>query len=193
MINMSAEAASDSHAREAADLQDQLEEIAGEIITIISRARSSRVDRNALKGLVDAVEALDEDAASAVDNAMKGSGRKDYRTDAEMFEAIREILDQLSTADSDEAEYAERTRRDLIAANDRRSAAEAELTAARAMGVSNPCDGCHAAREAAIEGNGRQVPRGSVGDGALPRTALAPGGAGRGHRRCDGRAQQGAR
>lgn len=148
---MTAAAAPDSHAREAADLQDELEEIAGEIITIISKSRSARVDRAALTGLVDAVEALDDDAESAVGNAMKGDGRGRYRTDAEMFEAIREILDQLSTADSEEAEYTERTRRDLIAANRRRSAAEAELTAARAMGVSNPCDGCHDARQAAIE------------------------------------------
>lgn len=133
----------------AGDLADSLTDLADEITTIIARARSARVDHDALRGLAHAVNALGGDPYPALrDRWADRYGH--YATDADMFEAIREIDDELIRRQHeagklwDEADTARRgARRERIAA-------QAELLRAMAMLTKRPCNGCHDAKAAAI-------------------------------------------
>lgn len=125
------------------------EELVEMLVLILARARSSRVEPDALRGLEKAIEALDGDPKPAM-RRRYGDRFGHYATDVEMFEALREAdAEMMEVADEvnelDEEAQADRRR----ALADRRQA-ETDLARAQAMAVSNPCDGCHDARAAAI-------------------------------------------
>lgn len=133
----------------ARDLADT-DEPAEEINQIIARARSTRVDREALRGLAVAVRALGSDPQPALADRY-GDRFGHYASDAEMFEAIREADDELASLQRDIAELAERAQRFRSQARRDRHAAEAELSRATAMPTKVPCTGCHEARQDAID------------------------------------------
>jgi hypothetical protein len=135
-----------ARAHAAADLTD----LAEVITMIISRARSARVDQEPLAGLADAAREL-SDGDAWVAEAMKGNSRERYPTDAEMFEAIRDMNAALMASDTEIGEMLETARDAQRRARTALRLAELKLTTAMAMPVQAECDGCHAARDAAID------------------------------------------
>jgi hypothetical protein len=126
------------------------DEIRGAINLIICRARSARVDREALQGLAEALKALKGDPAPAMADKF-GPRFGHYPTEVEMFAAISDADDQLRSYHGEIAEYLDLMQRMQHRARSDRRAGEAELERAQMMPVDDPCNGCHAARSAAID------------------------------------------
>jgi hypothetical protein len=146
------------HAR--AEMLDETGELAAAVTAILAGASGAGVDPRAITSLRAAIRALDPagappgyQAGSPADRH-PGSG---YGSDAEFLEAVSDAEDQVSdwlrevgqlqdqvVAALDTAEEdLERAERDL-------EAARQALAAAYAMSTEDPCDGCHAAKAAAI-------------------------------------------
>jgi hypothetical protein len=131
-------------ARELADL----EELAATVVGILGGARNAGLDPDALSGLIGAAIALGADGA-AVYAAGKGAARyadeRQFLADvsdvedeiAERLMAAGKLWDQATDAAEDAADDLRGSRR--------------QLAAAYSMPTHQPCDGCHAARAAAIE------------------------------------------
>jgi len=115
------------------------------ITAVLASAQGAGVDRAAVISLAAAARALDPGAATGYDAGSKhdrqpGSG---YRSDGEFLEAAAE-------AESDVAERlreAGKLQKQVAAALE---TAQDALAAAQALPVKDECDGCHAARQAAI-------------------------------------------
>src|SRR5260370_5852770 len=136
-----------ARAEELADTGD----LAERIIEIIGWARAARVDQEALGGLVTAVRLLDGDVI-ALFRAVRGryqAGK--FHHDTELLEIVEEVEDDIS----DRVKAAARLRRQADEALQRArsdlDAARRQLSWARAMHVTSPCEGCHQAKTAAIE------------------------------------------
>jgi hypothetical protein len=125
------------------------EELVEMLVLILARARSSRVEPDALKGLETAILALDGDPKPAM-RRRYGDRFGHYVNDVAMFEAMREADAEMMEVSGEVNELDEEAQRDRRRALADRRKAETELAAAQAMKVHVPCDGCHAAREAAI-------------------------------------------
>jgi hypothetical protein len=125
------------------------EELVEMLVLILARARSSRVEPDALKGLETAILALDGDPKPAM-RRRYGDRFGHYVNDVAMFEAMREADAEMMEVSGEVNELDEEAQRDRRRALADRRTAETELAAAQAMEVHVPCDGCHAAREAAI-------------------------------------------
>lgn len=142
---------------------DELTEM---ITLIISKARSMRVDREAIEGLVTAARKL-SDGDNWVAEALKGTGRDRFPTDVEMFDAIREVDDHLSAYDRDMTDLVDRAYAARKRARNALRLAQLQLLVAMAKPVKLKCDGCHDARRAAIDEAQRKI------DDARNREALA--------------------
>src|SRR5258708_31298536 len=136
-----------ARAEELADTGD----LAMRIIEIIGWARAARVDQEALGGLVTAVRLLGGDVI-ALFRAVRGryqAGK--FNHDTELLEIVEEVEGDIS----DRVKAAARVRRQVDEALQRArsdlDAARRQLSRARAMHVTSPCDGCHRAKTAAIE------------------------------------------
>jgi hypothetical protein len=122
-----------------------VEDLAEEVTGILGGARAARLDPDALASLAGAALAL-------------GAGSLQvYRAEAARFADDRELLDAVEDAEADVAGRVAATRQlqsevsDALArAREDLEEARDDLDAARAMPVHRPCDGCHAARAAAI-------------------------------------------
>jgi hypothetical protein len=115
------------------------------ITAVLTSAQGAGVDPAAVTSLQAAARALDPGAGAGYDAGSRQDRRRGggFRSDGEFLEAVSGAEDDAG----DRLREAERLQEAVITAMD---AAQAALDAAYAMPVNNPCDGCHAAKEAAI-------------------------------------------
>jgi hypothetical protein len=142
-----------------AEMLDETGDLAQAVTAILTGAQGAGVDPRAVISLTAALQALDPGAstgysAGSQKDRRAGSG---YGSDGEFLEAlsdaedqvrerlreVKELREQVALALDRAQEDLGQARRDLAAARD-------ALAAAYAMSTRQPCDGCHAARAAAI-------------------------------------------
>jgi hypothetical protein len=135
-----------------AEVLEDTGDLVQSVLAVLAGAQGAGVDLAAIAGLAAAARALDPGASTGYEAGSEqdrhpGGG---YRSDAEFLEAAAE-------AEGDTAERlreVENLQEQLAAAMD---AAQAALEAAHAMPVKDKCDGCHAARAAAIADAERRI------------------------------------
>lgn len=129
----------------------ETDEYAEMVIEIIARARSSGVDREVLqRGLGDSVTALGDDAERALRGQYKESLGQ-FGTDREMFHAIQEAEDQLVLLQHEITKCFDQAETLLIRARRDYERGQEALCQAEVMRTEVPCDGCHGARQRAID------------------------------------------
>ena len=122
------------------------------ITAVLAGARAAGVDRAAVISLAAAARALDPGADVSYDPGGKhdrqaGSG---YRSDGEFLEAAAEAEADVAERLHEAGKLREQVASALVTAQD-------ALAAALAMPVKDECDGCHAARAAAIADAERRI------------------------------------
>ena len=120
-------------------------ELVQAITKVLAGAQQVGVDPAAVTSLQAAARALDPGAstvyhAGSTDERHPGTG---YRSDSEFLEAVSGAEDDIR----EQLRKVELLKEKIATAMD---AAQVVLAAAYAMPVKDPCDGCHAAKEAAI-------------------------------------------
>jgi hypothetical protein len=129
---------------------DDTGEIAETVTGILGGARAARLDPDALGGLTGAALALGADSRAVYSAGSRGQAAVRLADDGEFVAAVADAEDDIA----ERLRAAGILRGETAAALDRGladlAAARRELAAARAMPVSGPCRGCHAARAAAI-------------------------------------------
>lgn len=133
-----------ARAQELADL----EEMAATVTDILGGARNAGLDPDALGGLVGAAIALGADSAG-VYAAGKGTGR--YADEREFLTDVTDAEDEIAERLGATGNLWNRTVDAIEAATRDLREARRQLAAALAMPTRKPCDGCHAARAAAID------------------------------------------
>ena len=129
-----------------AEMLEDTGELVQAITKVLAGAQQAGVDPAAVTSLQAAARALDPGAGTEYDAGSKderhpGSG---YRSDGEFLEAVSCTEDDIR----DRLREVERLQETVAAAMD---AAQVALAAAYAMPVMDECDGCHGAKEAAIQ------------------------------------------
>jgi hypothetical protein len=135
-----------------AEMLEDTGDLVQSVLAVLAGAQGAGVDPAAVTSLAAAARALDPGVSTRYEAGSKqdrhpGGG---YRSDAEFLEAAAE-------AEGDTTERlreVENLQEQLTAAMD---AAQAALEAAHAMPVKDECDGCHAARAAAIADAERRI------------------------------------
>ncbi len=142
-----------------AEVLEDTDELVQSITAVLAGAQGAGVDPRAVISLTGALQSLDPGAAVSY-SAGSQKDRRDgsgYGSDGEFLEAlsdaedqvrehlreVRELREQVLLALDRAQEDLGQARRDLATAGD-------ALAAAYAMSTRQPCDGCHAARAAAI-------------------------------------------
>jgi hypothetical protein len=135
-----------------AEVLEEADELIQAITAILAAAQAAGVDPAAVTSLADAARALDPGASISYDARSKEDrqGGGGYESDAAMLEAVSEAEDDVRGRLRAVQQLRERVLAALDAALEALAAARAALAAARAMPVKEKCDGCHAARAAAI-------------------------------------------
>jgi hypothetical protein len=129
-----------------AEVLEDADDLVQAITAVLSGAQGAGADPAAVTSLQSAVRALDPGASTGYDAGSKEDRQpgRGYRSDGEFLEAAAEaeadVLDRLREV--------EQLQEAVAAATD---AAQAALDAACAMPVKDECDGCHSAKEAAIQ------------------------------------------
>jgi hypothetical protein len=129
-----------------AEILEDTGELVEAIAVVLTGAQQAGVDPAAATSLAAAARALDPGASTSYDAGTKqdrrpGSG---YRSDGEFLQAVSGAKDGVR----DRLREVEQLQEAIATAMD---AAQAALDAAYAMPVKEPCDGCHSAKEAAIQ------------------------------------------
>ena len=129
-----------------AEVLEDTGELVQAITAILTGAQGAGADPAAVTSLGRAAQALDPGAetsynAGSKDERHPGTG---YRSDGEFLEAVSCTEDDIR----DRLREVERLQETVAAAMD---AAQVALAAAYAMPVMDECDGCHGAKEAAIQ------------------------------------------
>jgi hypothetical protein len=142
-----------------ADMLEDLAEPASAVSDLLTGAQGAGVDPRAVISLTAALQTLDPGAstgygAGSQKDRRDGSG---YGSDGEFLEALSDAEDQVRERLREVKELREQvllaledTQQDLGQGRRDLAAARAALAAAYAMSTRQPCDGCHAARAAAI-------------------------------------------
>ncbi len=134
-----------------------LAELAGEVL---AGAEQAGADRDAVTGLIAALRALDPAMAVRYDAGSSSDRRVNtgYRSEWEFLEGVSDAEDQLEQRRRAAAallaavtELRDSALQALTVAQSDLDAAHRQLTAAIAWPVSNPCTGCHGAKQAAID------------------------------------------
>src|SRR5262245_32205214 len=143
-----------------AEMLDETGELALAVSEVLAGAQGAGVDPRAVISLRAAIRELDP--ASGEPGYQAGSqkdrrGGSGYGSDAEFLEApsnaddqVREHLREAKDLRDQVVLALDRAQQDLAQARHDLEAARAALAAAYAMPTREPCDGCHAARTAAI-------------------------------------------
>jgi hypothetical protein len=128
-----------------AEVLEDAGELVQAITAVLAGAQGAGVDPAAVTSLQAAGQALDPGAGTGYDAGSKDERRRGagYRSDGEFLEAVSSADDDVQ----DRLREVQRLQEAIITAMD---AAQAALDAAYAMAVTDPCDGCHGAKEAAI-------------------------------------------
>jgi hypothetical protein len=134
-----------------AEVLEEVDELVQAITAILAGAQAAGVDPAAVTSLA-AARALDPGASTSYDAGTKEDrqGGGGYESDAAMLEAVSEAEDDVRERLREVQQLRERVLAALDAAHEALAAARAALAAAQAMPVKDKCDGCHAARAAAI-------------------------------------------
>jgi hypothetical protein len=135
-----------------AEVLEDTGELVQSIVVILAGAQDAGVDPAAIISLAAVARALDPGAATRYDAGSKDDRRcgGGYHSDAAMLEAVSEAEDDAGDRLREVQQLQERVLAALDAAQEALAAARAALAAAQAMPVKEKCDGCHAARAAAI-------------------------------------------
>jgi erythromycin esterase-like protein len=142
-----------------AEVLEDLAEPASAVSEVLAGAQDAGVDPRAVISLTAALQSLDPGAAVSY-SAGSRKDRRDgsgYGSDGEFLEALSDAEDQVREHLREVRELREqvllaldRAQQDLGQARRDLAAARDALAAAYAMRTRQPCDGCHAARAAAI-------------------------------------------
>jgi hypothetical protein len=129
-----------------AEMLEDAGELVQAITAVLSGAQGAGADPAAVTSLQAAARALDPGAETSYDAGSKDERRpgSGYRSDGEFLEAVSGAEDDVR----DRLREVEQLQETVAAAMD---AAQAALDAAYALPVKDPCDGCHGAKEAAIQ------------------------------------------
>jgi hypothetical protein len=135
-----------------AEVLEEADELVQAITAILAGAQAAGVDPAAVTSLAGAARALDPGAGTSYDAGSKEDRRPGggYGSDAAMLEAVSDAEDDVDGRLREVQQLRERVLAALDAAQEDLAAARAALAAAQAMPVKEKCDGCHAARAAAI-------------------------------------------
>ena len=142
-----------------AEMLDETGELAQAVAEVLTGAQGAGVDPRAVTSLTAALQTLDPGAAISYSAGSRKDrhGGTGYGSDGEFLEALSDAEDQVRERLREVKAVREQVSRALESAQDdlgqaRRdlAAARAALAAAYAMPTREPCDGCHAARAAAI-------------------------------------------
>src|SRR5947207_12006801 len=139
-----------------AEVLEEADELAQAITAILAGAQRAGVDPAAVTSLAAAARALDPGASTSYDAGSQDDrqGGGGYESDAAMLEAVSETEDDVRDRLREVQQLRERVLAALDAALEALAAARAALAAAQAAPVKEKCDGCHAARAAAISAAG---------------------------------------
>jgi hypothetical protein len=129
-----------------AEMLEDTSELVQAITIVLAGAQRAGVDWAAVTSLRAASRVLDPGASISYDAGSKDERRPGtgYRSDGEFLEAVSGAEDGAR----DRLRELEQPQKAIAAAMD---AAQAALAAAWAMPVKDECDGCHSAKEAAIQ------------------------------------------
>ena len=142
-----------------AEMLEETGDLAQAVSEVLTSAQGAGVDPRAVISLTAALQILDPGASTGYSagnrkDRQDGSG---YGSDGEFLEALSDAEDQVRERLREVKELREqvlmaldRAQQDLGQARRDLAAARAALAAAYAMPTREPCDGCHAARAAAI-------------------------------------------
>jgi hypothetical protein len=142
-----------------AEMLDETGDLAQAVAEVLTGAQGAGVDPRAVISLTAALQALDPGASTGYstgsqEDRREGSG---YGSDGEFLEALSDAEDQVREHLREVKELREqvvlaldRAQQDLGQARRDLATARDALAAAYAMSTRRPCDGCHAARAAAI-------------------------------------------
>ena len=129
-----------------AEMLEDVGELVQAVTTVLAGAQRAGVDPAAVTSLQATARALDPGAGTTYDAGSKDERRPatGYRSDGEFLEAVSgaedDVRDRLREVD--QLQEAVATAMDVT---------QAALDAAYAMPVKDECDGCHGAKEAAIQ------------------------------------------
>jgi hypothetical protein len=133
-----------ARARRLLDLSD----LRHDTLSCLGGARHAGLDPDALTGLVGCAAAL---GAASIDTYSAGDGWSGRHPDERHFLShVASIEDDIEERLGDTVRLARETVTALEAARQDLHAARAQLAAAYALPTGEPCDGCHARRDAAI-------------------------------------------
>jgi hypothetical protein len=129
-----------------AEVLEDVGELVQAVTTVLAGAQRAGVDPAAVTSLQGTARALDPGAGTTYDAGSKDQRRPGtgYRSDGEFLEAVNGAEDDVR----DRLHEVEQLQEAIATAMD---AAQAALDAAYAMPVKDECDGCHSAKEAAIQ------------------------------------------
>ena len=142
-----------------AEMLDETGELAPAVAEVLTGAQGAGVDPRAVTSLTAALQTLDPGAAISYSAGSRKDrhGGTGYGSDGEFLEAlsdaedqVRERLREVKALQEQVSPALEGGQQDLGQARRDLAAARAALAAAYAMPTREPCDGCHAARAAAI-------------------------------------------
>ena len=142
-----------------AEMLDETGELAQAVAEVLTGAQGAGVDPRAVTSLTAALQTLDPGAAISYSAGSRKNrhGGTGYGSDGEFLEAlsdaedqVRERLREVKALQEQVSPALEGGQQDLGQARRDLAAARAALAAAYAMPTREPCDGCHAARAAAI-------------------------------------------
>ena len=142
-----------------AEMLDETGELAQAVAEVLTGAQGAGVDPRAVTSLTAALQTLDPGAAISYSSGSRKDrhGGTGYGSDGEFLEAlsdaedqVRERLREVKALQEQVSPALEGGQQDLGQARRDLAAARAALAAAYAMPTREPCDGCHAARAAAI-------------------------------------------
>ena len=142
-----------------AEMLDETGELAQAVAEVLTGAQGAGVDPRAVTSLTAALQTLDPGAAISYSAGSRKDrhGGTGYGSDGEFLEAlsdaedqVRERLREVKALQEQVSLALEGAQQDLGQARRDLAAARAALAAAYAMPTREPCDGCHAARAAAI-------------------------------------------
>ena len=142
-----------------AEMLDETGELAQAVAEVLTGAQGAGVDPRAVTSLTAALQTLDPGAAISYSAGSRKDrhGGTGYGSDGEFLEAlsdaedqVRERLREVKALQEQVSPALDGAQQDLGQARRDLAAARAALAAAYAMPTREPCDGCHAARAAAI-------------------------------------------
>jgi hypothetical protein len=130
------------------DTGDLVQAITG----VLTGAQGAGVDPAAVTSLQAAARALDPGAGTGYEAGSKDERRPGtgYRSDSEFLEAVSQAEDDVRDRGREVRQLQERVSAATGAAQDDLAQARIALAAAYSLPTSNPCEGCHGAKQAAI-------------------------------------------